>query len=127
MRKSFEKDPSLSIFYDLNNYDPYQQAAEVGPVTAGTHKYMNSVNSNVTLDSHLNPNIKHVIKAPDLVKPKMEYEFDLDHDPKRYLTMKTKRKRDVLIKDKFQLNYNQVVKAHSILDGAILDVKYSVS
>jgi hypothetical protein len=52
-----------------------------------------------------------VVKAPEIKKPKMEYEFDLDNDPNRYLTMKTKRKKDVLKKDKQQLNYEQITKA----------------
>jgi hypothetical protein len=48
----------------------------------------------------MNAHNKQVIRAPETTKPKMEYEFDLDHDPRRYLTMKTKRRRDTLKKDK---------------------------
>jgi hypothetical protein len=60
------------------------------------HPQMGSLVSNETYDSRL----EQVIKAPEIKKPKMEYEFDLDNDPDRYLTMKTKRKKDVIKKDK---------------------------
>ena len=73
MRKSFEKDPCVGIFYDLNNQDPYSYSSQIGPVIGGSHKYMNSAQSNATYESQFNQNIKQVIKAPEMTKPKMEY------------------------------------------------------
>jgi hypothetical protein len=67
-----------------------------------------------------------VIKAVDKAKPSMEYEFDLDHDPKRYLTLKTKRKKEILKKDKTNLHFHQIVRAQEVLDKAVLDARYTL-
>jgi hypothetical protein len=75
----------------------------------------------------LNPYFQQQIKKEqDPYKKKVHYHFGPSYDPDRFLTMKTKRKKDKIATEKDKLDNPDAEKAKEILEKAIFDSRYLI-
>ncbi|CDW85043.1 UNKNOWN [Stylonychia lemnae] len=83
----------------------------------------NETNLNETVISY-NGMIKQVIKDQDVKKKNFQYHFETDNNPKRYLALKTKRKKDQIAVDKDFLDQSSRTKAKELLEKTLIDNRY---
>jgi len=67
------------------------------------------------------------MKDVDTEKPKVAYEFDLDNNPDRYLTLKTHRRMTSIKSEVPNLTHIQKAKAKELLERAMIDCQYYIS
>eukprot|EP00347_Sterkiella_histriomuscorum_P000339 403376248 len=105
-------DLSTRIFYD-DLKDPY------------VVKQLENQRSNQNIDGSQRQ--RQVVKVDDIKKKNLQYHFETDDNPDRYLTLKTKRKKDKIALNKDILDDPQRQRAKQILEKAIIDNRYIIT